>query len=268
MTGFGVSAVHGFPDTQLISYQEMQSSCTAVAEGLASVALEESESSGSSTLPIPCIADGDTGYGNAINVQRTVWGYGRAGMAGIMIEDQVAPKRCGHVAGKAVVPAAEAIQRVKAAVDARDAFEDLYGPGTGPLILARTDALRTDGLSAALDRCNAFVEAGVDMTFLEAPTSIEDMQAYCDQVPGPKLANMLEQGSTPILPPSQLKEIGYTMAAYPLTLLSASIKSMQDSLAAIKEGRSTDDLILPFAETKDAVGFTRYGKLEQKYRAD
>lgn len=262
MTGFGVSAVHGFPDTQLISYQEMQSTCLAVAEGLASAALE------SSTLPIPCIADGDTGYGNAVNVQRTVWGYGRSGMAGVMIEDQVAPKRCGHVSGKAVVAAPEAMQRVKAAVDARNEFEELYGPGTGPLILARTDALKTDGLSAAIDRCNAFVEAGVDMTFLEAPTSIEDMQAYCEQVPGPKLANMLEQGSTPILPPSQLKEIGYTMAAYPLTLLSASIKAMQDSLAAIREGRPTDDLILSFGETKDAVGFSRYGGLEQKYRTD
>ena len=264
MTGFGVSAAHGFPDTQLISYEEMQSTCMAVAEGLASVALE----SASGSPPIPCIADGDTGYGNAINAQRTVWGYGRAGMAGVMIEDQVAPKRCGHVAGKAVVSAAEALQRVKAAVDARNAFEELYGPGTGPLILARTDALKTDGLSAAIDRCNAFVEAGADMTFLEAPTSIADMQAYCEQVPGPKLANMLEQGSTPILPPSQLKEIGYTMAAYPLTLLSASIKAMQDSLAAIKEGRSTDDLILSFPETKDAVGFTRYANLEQKYRTD
>lgn len=262
MTGFGVSAVHGFPDTQLISYQEMQQSCTAVAEGLASAALE-----GAAT-PIPCIADGDTGYGNAINVQRTVWGYGRAGMAGIMIEDQVAPKRCGHVAGKAVVSAPEALQRIRAAVDARNAFEALYGPGTGPLILARTDALRTDGLAAAIERCHAAVEAGADMTFLEAPTSIADMQAYCEQVPGPKLANMLEQGSTPILPPAQLKEIGYTMAAYPLTLLSASIKAMQDSLIAIREGKSTDDLILPFSEAKDAVGFTRYADMEEKYRTD
>lgn len=276
MTGFGVSAVHGFPDTQLISYQEMQGTCLAVAEGLASVALEQQASNNEqqqqqqslATSPIPCIADGDTGYGNAVNVQRTVWGYARAGMAGIMIEDQVAPKRCGHVAGKAVVSASEALARVRAAVDARDQCEALYGAGTGPLILARTDARRTDGLAAAIERCQAFVEAGADMTFLEAPESIQEMQAYCEQVPGPKLANMLEQGSTPILPPSQLKEIGYTMAAYPLTLLSASIKAMQDSLIAIREGRSTDDLILPFAETKDAVGFTRYGQLEQMYRTD
>jgi 2-methylisocitrate lyase-like PEP mutase family enzyme len=105
--------VNGYPDTQLVSYGEMVSAALSVAEGLSSAALELSEE------PIPCIADGDTGYGNAINVKRTVFGYARAGMAGIMIEDQVAPKRCGHVAGKSVVPFGEAVQRVKAACDAR-----------------------------------------------------------------------------------------------------------------------------------------------------
>ena len=113
MTGFGVSAVHGFADTQLVSYGEMVSAASCVAEGLASAGLELG------TEPIPCIADGDTGYGNSINAKRTVFGYARAGMAGIMIEDQVAPKRCGHVAGKSVIPFDEAVQRVRAACDAR-----------------------------------------------------------------------------------------------------------------------------------------------------
>ena len=113
MTGFGVSAANGYPDTQLISYGEMQSAASTVAEGLSGAALEMSSE------PIPCIADGDTGYGNAVNVKRTVFGYARAGMAGIMIEDQVAPKRCGHVAGKSVVSFDEAVARVKAACDAR-----------------------------------------------------------------------------------------------------------------------------------------------------
>ena len=113
MTGFGVSAAHGLPDTQLISYEEMASTANTVAQGLAAVALESGDP------PIPCIADGDTGYGNAVNVKRTVWGYGRSGMAGVMIEDQVAPKRCGHVGGKSVVPFEEAVLRVKAACDAR-----------------------------------------------------------------------------------------------------------------------------------------------------
>lgn len=113
MTGFGVSGVNGYPDTQLVSYGEMVHAATYVAEGLSSAALEMNKE------PIPCIADGDTGYGNAINVKRTVFGYARSGMAGIMIEDQVAPKRCGHVAGKSVVGFDEAVQRVKAACDAR-----------------------------------------------------------------------------------------------------------------------------------------------------
>ncbi len=188
MTGFGVSAVNGYPDTQLISYGEMQSQTNIVSEGLSSAALEMGKD------PIPCIADGDTGYGNSVNVKRTVFGYGRAGMAGIMIEDQVAPKRCGHVEGKSVVSFEEAVSRVKAACDARDEYESQFGEGTGPLILARTDALKTDGFEAGIERCLAFQEAGCDMTFLEAPESVEQMQEYCRRVKGPKLANMLEQG--------------------------------------------------------------------------
>jgi 2-methylisocitrate lyase-like PEP mutase family enzyme len=208
MTGFGVSAVNGYPDTQLISYGEMQSAASTVAEGLSGAALEMGKE------PIPCIADGDTGYGNAVNVKRTVFGYARAGMAGIMIEDQVAPKRCGHVAGKSVVSFDEAVARVKAACDARDEYNSQFGEGMGPLVLARTDALKTDGFEAAIERCIAFREAGCDMTFLEAPESVEQMKEYCSRVEGAKLANMLEQGSTPILSPQELKQMGYTMAAY------------------------------------------------------
>jgi 2-methylisocitrate lyase-like PEP mutase family enzyme len=262
MTGFGVSGVNGYPDTQLVSYQEMQQAAMSVAEGLLSAALELKRD------PIPCIADGDTGYGNAVNAKRTVFGYARAGMAGVMIEDQVSPKRCGHVAGKSVVPFAEAVQRVKAACDARDEYESQFGAGTGPLILARTDALKTDGFEAAIERLLAFREAGCDMTFLEAPETIEQMQDYCSRVPGAKLANMLEQGSTPILPPQELKKMGYTLAAYPLTLLSASIKAMQESLDRIQKGFPTDDLICSFPETKDAVGFRRYAEEEETYRVD
>jgi 2-methylisocitrate lyase-like PEP mutase family enzyme len=209
-----------------------------------------------------------SGYGNAINVKRTVFGYARASMAGVMIEDQVAPKRCGHVAGKSVVSFDEAVQRVRAACDARDEYEEQFGKGSGPVVLARTDALKTDGFEAAIERCLAFREAGCDMTFLEAPESVEQMEEYCRRVPGPKLANMLEMGATPILPPQVLKQMGYTVAAYPLTLLSASIKAMQTSLDRIRDGLPTDDLILPFAETKDAVGFSQYAKEEQRYRVD
>ena len=126
-----------------------------------------------------------------------------------------------------VIPFQEAVQRVKAACDARDEYEEQFGDGSGPLILARTDALKTDGFEAAIERCLAFREVGTDMTFLEAPETVEQMQDYCARVSGPKLANMLEFGSTPVLPPQELKKMGYTMAAYPLTLLSSSIKVMQ-----------------------------------------
>lgn len=262
MTGFGVSGVNGYPDTQLVSYGEMQAAASSVAEGLSSAALELGKE------PIPCIADGDTGYGNSVNVKRTLHGYARAGMAGIMIEDQVAPKRCGHVAGKSVVSFDEAVTRVKAACDARDEFSRQFGEDSGPLVLARTDAAKTDSFEEAVKRCLAFQEVGCDMTFLEAPESIEEMEEYCRRVPGPKLANMLEQGSTPILPPQKLKAMGYTMAAYPLTLLSASIKAMQESLDRIHEGLPTDNIIATFEETKDVVGFTNYADEEQRYRLD
>mmetsp|Transcript_14761 Transcript_14761/g.18713 ORF Transcript_14761/g.18713 Transcript_14761/m.18713 type:complete len:244 (-) Transcript_14761:38-769(-) len=236
-----------------------------VAEGLSSAALEDPSNKNG---PIPCIADGDTGYGNSMNAKRTVKGYARAGMGGIMIEDQIAPKRCGHVAGKSVIPFEDAVMRVKAACDARDEYEEQFGKGTGPLILARTDSLKTHGFEDAIQRALAFREVGCDMTFLEAPESIEQMEEYCSRVSGPKLANMLEYGNTPILPPNKLKDIGYTMAAYPLTLLSASIKSMQESLELIKNGQPTNDMILPFTETKDVVGFTQYANEEGRYSVE
>jgi 2-methylisocitrate lyase-like PEP mutase family enzyme len=118
----------------------------------------------------------------------------------------------------------------------------------------------------AIKRCIAFREAGCDMTFLEAPQTIEQMKDYCERVTGPKLANMLEYGNTPILPPHELQQMGYTIAAYPLTLLSASIKTMQESLKLIQEGKPTLDKILTFAETKEIVGFTKYAKEEDRYK--
>jgi len=241
----------------------MADSANIVGEALSGAALELGKD------PIPCIADGDTGYGNAVNAKRTVFGYARAGMAGIMIEDQVAPKRCGHVSGKSTVSFDEAVARVRAASDARDEYETLHGPGTGPLVLARTDALKTHDFEEGVRRCQAFREAGgCDMTFLEAPESIEQMREYCARVPGPKLANMLEHGRTPVLPPDELGRMGYTIAAYPLTLLSASVKAMERSLDLIRKGESTEDMILTFEETKDAVGFSRYAQEEGRYKTD
>ncbi|KAF4316958.1 hypothetical protein BBO99_00008352 [Phytophthora kernoviae] len=263
MTGFGVSAVHGVPDTQLLSYGEMVRSAQTVC---------------SSLKRIPCLGDGDTGYGNAMNVKRTVAGYAQAGMAGILIEDQVSPKRCGHTTGKAVVDREEAFARVKAAVDARR--EGNYDI----VILARTDARATHSLEEAIARCQGFVRLGADITFLEAPRSVKEMKAFCEQVPGPKLANMVEMGLTPVLLPEQLYAIGYKIALYPVTLLNASIKVMEEALeklrhqtagtsTAIASGVNTtpsaelNGLLCDFAHVKDVVGFTEYYAEEERYDA-
>ncbi|CAM9217938.1 unnamed protein product [Chrysoparadoxa australica] len=246
MTGYGVAAHRGFPDTGLVSYKEMLDSAQTVCSALKS---------------IPCIGDGDTGYGNEMNVKRTVLGYAQAGMAGIMIEDQVSPKRCGHTKGKSVVGRAEAVGRIQAACDARDEGADI-------LIMARTDARGVMGMEEAMERCHEFKEAGADIIFLEAPESIEEMQRFCKEIPGPKLANMLEGGKTPILPPLELEKMGYSIAAYPLSLLSASIKAMQETLGRLGRGESVDDLIVDFQECRKVVGFTEYYAEEDRYRSD
>ena len=244
MGGFAVSAARiGMPDTGLISYAEMldqgRNICSAVG--------------------IPVMGDGDTGYGNAINVQRTVQGYAQAGFACVMIEDQVAPKRCGHTRGKRTVDREEAFARIRAAVDARDAGADI-------LIMARTDANATDGFEEAVYRANKFVELGVDITFLEAPRNDEEMRAYCDRVPGPKMANMVEQGDTPVLPPEELQAIGYKIAIYPITLMLAGIRAMENALEALRDGRMPSDSA-DFSHLRDLVGFPQYYEREKRYAA-
>lgn len=244
MTGFGVSAVNGMPDTGLITAEEMVRTASTITSSLRS---------------IPCIGDGDTGYGNEANVMRTVQRYAQVGLAGIMIEDQVSPKRCGHTRGKQVVDREEARRRVQAAVDARNAGADI-------VILARTDA-RVVSLGEAIERCKMFMEIGADWTFLEAPRSREEMQEYCSQVPGPKLANMLEGGLTPILPKAELEAMGYTVAAYPLTLLSAATRAAQDALRRIKQGESTEfpQVGVSFTELQRVVGFEDYYRTMERF---
>jgi 2-methylisocitrate lyase-like PEP mutase family enzyme len=245
MSGFAVAAARlAVPDTGLISFAEMldqgRNICSAVS--------------------IPVFGDGDTGYGNALNAKRTVREYARAGFAGIMIEDQVAPKRCGHTRGKQVVPFEEACQRLQAAVDARDEGADI-------VVMARTDARETDGIDEALRRIRAFADIGADIHFLEAPRSEAEMKAFCEAVPGPKMANMVEQGATPVLPPDRLAEIGYKIAAYPLTLLLAAIPAIDQALKAIAEGNPPEGLAT-FAELQDIVGFPEYFEAEKRYSGD
>jgi 2-methylisocitrate lyase-like PEP mutase family enzyme len=246
MSGFAVSAARlGLPDTGLISYGEMldqgRNICAAVE--------------------IPVIGDADTGYGNALNVKRTVKGYAAAGFACAMIEDQLAPKRCGHTRGKQVVGRAEATARVRAAVDAREET------GGEILVMARTDARATDGLDEALERCRVFAELGADILFLEAPRSEDEMATFCRELPGAKMANLVEDGDTPLLPPARLEALGYKIAAYPLTLLSAATRAMQAALEAMAAGRSPDDL-LAFETLREIVGFPAYDDEASRYRED
>jgi 2-methylisocitrate lyase-like PEP mutase family enzyme len=243
MSGFAVSAARlGLPDTGLISYGELvdqgRNICRAVS--------------------IPLFGDADTGFGSAQNIKRTVQGYADAGFAAVMIEDQVAPKRCGHTEGKSVVGRDEAVMRIRAAIDVRDS-------GAGILIMARTDARACIDLDEAIARCQQFRAVGADITFLEAPLDEQEMRRYCAEVDGPKLANMIEGGKTPILPSSTLEAIGYKIAVYPLTLLNTAIQAMRAALASLQRGERPG-LVMDFDALKAAVGFPEYYAEEAKYR--
>ena len=235
LSGFGASASRlGAPDTGLMSYGEVLDQARNAMQ----------------PISIPMIADGDTGYGNPMNILRTVEGFARAGCAAVMIEDQVAPKRCGHTEGKSTVSRAEAAERIHAAVEAR--------AGHDILILARTDARREHGLDEALARIEIFSKLGADILFVEEPYSIEEMTAICRSVDGYHMANMLEGGQTPILPPEELSEIGFKIAAYPLTLLSAAMKAMNTVLKQLAEGSSSEMHLMDFAELREQIGFDEY----------
>ena len=246
MSGFSVAAARAaLPDTGLLTVSEMLDQGRSICEA----------------VQIPVIGDGDTGHGNPLNVRRTVQQFARAGFAGIMLEDQLAPKRCGHTGVKEVVGREEALSRIRAAVAARAEGADL-------VIVARTDArsalAASHGEAAALDealwRLNAFAELGADVLFLEAPRSEAELRRFCREVPGWRMANMLEGGITPLLPPTVLGEMGVRLVAYPLTLLSCAAAAMQDALAALKAGR-TPERMLEFAELRELVGFDRYDAL-------
>lgn len=242
MSGFAVSATRlAMPDTGLISFGELLDQGRTIANA----------------ITIPLFGDGDTGFGNAMNIKRTVREYAQAGFACIMLEDQVSPKRCGHTRGKSVVDRDEALLRIRAAVDARDEGADI-------LIMARTDARATHGLDEAIERCQTFVELGADITFLEAPESIDEMQRYCREVPGYKMVNLIEHGKTPILPRAALAAMGFKIAVYPLTLLNVSIKAMREALMTLQGEHMPS--VLPFSELTEAVGFNDYYAQEDRYK--
>ena len=243
MSGFAASASRiGAPDLGLMSYGEVVDHARNITDATS----------------IPLIADGDTGYGNAMNVIRTVSGLAKAGCAGVLIEDQLAPKRCGHTPGKEVVGREEAFDRIKAAVDARENGDDI-------LIMARTDANHTYGLTEALERAQKFHDLGADILFVEAPKNEEEMKQICSELPGCKMANIVEGGLTPNIPMTELNEMGYQIAAYPLTLLSASMRAMKNALANLKSDTPRDNDILNFSELRDIIGFEEYYEISSQY---
>ena len=243
MSGFAVAAGRlGLPDTGLTSFGEMVDQARQIT--------------GAATIPV--LGDGDTGYGNPLNVQRTVREYARAGLAAVMIEDQVSPKRCGHTQGKTVVDRSEAIERIQAAVEARRQDTDI-------LILARTDARATHGLDEALARAEAFKKVGADILFVEAPQSVDELAEIPRAVPGVHMANMIEGGVTPVVPPAQLHEMGYRVAAYPLALLSAAMLNMQRALEQLAKGERCGELLMDFASVRREVGFDDYAEREKVF---
>ena len=248
VTGAGIANTFlGAPDIGLVTLTELAGTVSAIAE----------------ISVLPLIVDIDTGFGNAINTQRTVRLIERAGAAALQLEDQVFPKKCGHFAGKAVIPVEEAVSKIKAAVDARE------DPNT--LIIARTDARASEGLQAALDRAEAFVEAGADMTFVEAPTSIEEMRAITARLKVPQVANMVVGGKTPLTPQAELADLGFSLVLYANTPLQAAMRAMSDVLGRLKADGDVSgviDRLADFSERQRLVDKAGYDALETHYALD
>ena len=245
-TGGGIARSMGFPDLGLVSMHE-------VADRLAGIV----EHAG-----VPVIADADTGYGNALNVRRTVREFERAGVAALHLEDQVFPKRCGHYDDKAVVSTAEMVQKLRAARDAA-ADPDL-------VLIARTDAIAVEGLAGAIERAHAYAAAGADVLFVEAPESEAQIETIARSVPGPKLINMFEGGKTPLMPLARLGSLGYRIVIVPSDLQRAAIRAMEDVLAVMRRdgnSRAAAGRMATFAEREAVVGTPEYLDLDRRYRA-
>ena len=231
----------GAPDSSQLSLTEMASMYERLAEATS----------------LPILADADTGFGNVTNVARTVRLYERAGVAGLFIEDQVFPKRCGHMAGKAVVPTAEWIAKLRSALDAR----------TDPdfVVMARTDALAVHGVDEAIERAQIAREAGADLLFVEAPTDVDQMRRICREVPGPCLANNVEAGRSPVLPASELEAIGYAAVVFPVAATYAVARALRDLFATIRRSGTTADAqarLTTFDEFNELVGLSSQRRRE------
>jgi 2-methylisocitrate lyase-like PEP mutase family enzyme len=243
-TGGGIARSMGYPDLGLLSPRE-------IVDRLANIV----EQAG-----VPVIADADTGYGNALNVRRTVREFERAGVAAFHLEDQTFPKRCGHYDDKAVVPTAEMVQKLRAA---REALAD-----PDLLLIARTDALAVEGLDAAIERAQAYEAAGADVIFVEAPTTDAEIEAIARRVHAPKLINMFQGGKTPLVPLARLRELGYRIVIIPSDLQRAAIRAMEEALTAItRDGNSAAvaERMASFDDREQAVDTPAWLALDRRY---
>jgi 2-methylisocitrate lyase-like PEP mutase family enzyme len=247
VTGAGIANTFlGIPDNGLVTLTELADHVAAIRGVFAG----------------PLMVDADTGFGNAVNLVRTVKVLERAGADAIQIEDQVFPKRCGHFDGKAVIPQAEMVAKIKAAVDARN-DPDL-------LIVARTDAIATHGFAVAIERATAYREAGADVGFVEAPQTLDDI-AIPRLLPWPQIINIVLGGRTPELPNERLRELGFAAVLYANVALQSALRGMQEALSVLRlEGRmgAAARLAVDFAERQRLVGKADFDALERKYKTE
>jgi 2-methylisocitrate lyase-like PEP mutase family enzyme len=245
MTGAGVANTYfGGPDMGLVSVTEMANHIATIRDAVS----------------LPIIADGDTGFGNALNLIRTVQLYERAGASAIQLEDQVFPKRCGHFENKAVVATNEMVQKIKAAVDTRRDADFM--------ILARTDARAVEGFEAAVERMTAYREAGADLLFVEAPRSLDELQRIPKEIPGPHIANIVYGGKTPMLPARELGAMGFAGILYANAALQAAMLAMKRTLSHLHETGSlagAEDQLVHFDERQVFVDYKRWTDLEKRY---
>lgn len=243
-SGGAIARSMGYPDLGLLGVSEVVERMRLIVEAVA----------------IPVIADGDTGFGNALNVRRTVQSFVRAGVAALHLEDQVTPKRCGHYESKALVPAAEMVQKLRAA---REAVSD-----DDLVLIARTDAIAVEGFERAIARARQYREAGADVLFVEAPESVEQIEAIARELPGPKLINMFYGGKTPLVAADRLAEMGYQIVIIPSDLQRAALRAMEDVLVTIKrdgDSHAMADRLATFQEREAIVDTARYLELSERY---
>lgn len=249
VSGFGLSATYlGLPDMAFLSFAEALNFSKNIIDA----------------VDIPVMVDADTGFGNAVNAMRVTEEFIKIGAAGMNIEDQVFPKRCGHLEGKQIIPMDEMVLKIKACIEVKKKLDPDF------VINARTDAIAVSGVEEAIKRGNAYAEAGADLIFIEAPRTREDIIRLVKEIQAPISINLFDAvsgGKTPLIDIDELKEMGVARVSIPVGPLFAAVKGMMNYLDVIKDGiaEGRNDLVVPFAEFKELVGFNKYRELEKKF---